>query len=144
MIPAPLLLSPSRFARYGLIGLHLAAAGVACLLPMPWRAAALAAVILHGLWHCLRSTPEVISLQALPEGRVAVFMASGERLEAECLPSSRIVSKLIVLHLRHAAGRQDVLLWPDCAPAEILRQWRVWLRWGLPAVLRKMADHQVL
>lgn len=128
---------PSRHARYSLIGLHLAAAGVACLLPLPWKTGALAAIAMYLVWN-YRLQNQIVSLQALPEGRIAVFMASGEQIETDVLPSSRVISWLMVLHLRHDAGRYNLVLWPDSAPAEILRQWRVWLRWGLPAVQRKM------
>ena len=139
MIPAPILLTPSCRARYCLLGLHLTAVGVVALLPRPWSLGALAVIALHLLW-ALRPRLQVASLQALPEGKVAIFMANGERLEAELLPSSRITAWLMVLHLRHGTGRQDLVLWPDSAPQEVLRQWRVWLRWELPAQRKRQTS----
>lgn len=80
---------------------------------------------------------EGVSLQALADGRVALIGADGAQHEADLLPSSRVMGWLVVLHLRHPAGREQVVLWPDSAPAEVLRQWRVWLRWQVPALQAK-------
>lgn len=134
-----MLLSPSLRVRYCLLLLHFAAFGVAALLPRPWFFLAWAVIALHLPW-VLRARQQVVSLQVLPEGKIAVFMLNGKRLDAELLPSSRITSWLMVLHLRHDEGRIDLLVLPDSAPAEALRQWRVWLRWDLPAQRNRQAS----
>ena len=46
------------------------------------------------------------------------------------LPSSVVTDVLIVLHLKSQQKKLAVVLWPDSASSEVLRQWRVWLRWA--------------
>ncbi|MBI5908690.1 MAG: hypothetical protein HY848_01850 [Betaproteobacteria bacterium] len=57
---------------------------------------------------------------------------SGLWQEGEILPSSYASDWLVVVNLR-ASGRRgrSLVLLPDCAAAEELRQLRIWLRWRL-------------
>ena len=76
--------------------------------------------------HCVR----VLELDA--KGSARWRDRSARWHEAEVLPSSYVSSWLVVVNLG-AGGRRgrSLVLLPDCAPAEDLRQLRVWLRWRL-------------
>ncbi len=141
MIPPALHIAPSRLARRWLLILHLAAAGTALLLPVFWCFTALLFVLIHFAWsHHPPLPPDY--LQVLPDGRVAITRAGADQQQADILPSSLITAWLIVLHLRTDTNRQYLLLWPDSADRDALRQWRAWLRWSLPALRRRLMEQE--
>lgn len=139
MTPPELLIIPSRLAWRCSLLLHLLAAGTALLLPLIWSVPAVLFVLVHFVWN-RRSSSLVASLQLLPDGRVALVRAGTTPQPADILPSSLITSWLMVLHLRTDAGRIHLPLWPDSAERDALRQWRVWLRWSLPVLQRRLAE----
>lgn len=134
MTPAFLHLISSRQARFGLAVLHVAAVLVALVLPLPWCVAVLLGVLAHWL---RRPVQQPVYLQALPDGQVEVTWQDGARWQMTFLPSSVITPWLIVLQLSGENGRVYLTLWPDSAKRDVLRQWRVWLRWHLPAIKRR-------
>ncbi|MDR3410607.1 MAG: hypothetical protein P4L87_06640 [Formivibrio sp.] len=139
MNPPELHIIPSRLAWRGLLVLHLAAVVVALMLPLLWCAVALFLVSAHFVW--LRRSPTASSfLQVLPDGRVSLAGIGSNPQQAEILPSSLITAWLIILHLRTDTGRLYLLLWPDSAEEDSLRRWRVWLRWSLPTLQRRLAE----
>lgn len=137
MNPTDLLLQPSRWSRFWLASLHLAAILAAFCLPFFWCLSACLAIALHLVWQW-RQLAQALSLHALPDGRVELARPDGRRQVLALRESSVVTAWWIVLHLADESGRESSLvLWPDCADREILRQWRVWLRWKLPALLRR-------
>lgn len=142
MTPPELRIIPSRLARHGSLVLHLLAASTTLLLPLIWSLPALLFVLAHFIWN--RRQPALpCYLQILPDGRVSLIRGDMPTQLAEILPSSLITSWLMVLHLRTEAGRIYLPLWPDSAKRDALRQWRVWLRWSLPALQRKVAESEM-
>ncbi len=139
MTPSELRISPSRMARQYFVLLHLIAIIVAFLMPWQWCGVAWGATILHYFWA--RSfTSGSGRLQALPEGQVVWVDARGAGQKADILPSSLVTSWLLVLHLQTDSRKLSLVLWPDSADGAELRHWRVWLRWTLPAMKRRIAS----
>lgn len=140
MIPTPMPIQCSRLAKWWLWGWHGLAAGVTLLLPFPWWG--LLGLIAGSLyWRLLRDPYWFTQLQALADGRVLLTWASGEQDEATIVAGGLVTPWLIVLPLHCEQGKRlRLLLWPDSAPAEILRQWRVWLRWCWPQLQAALAE----
>ncbi|MFC7421464.1 protein YgfX [Iodobacter arcticus] len=132
MIPAPLVLAPSLWERRWLYLSH-ACAAFACLFS-PWLWA-ITLVVAFSLYRSLYLKPSASScVMALADGSIRLTYADGKEVDAVLLPSSRVMGGLIVLHLIGDARPIDLVIWPDSAPAESLRQWRVWLLWQWPAL----------
>ena len=135
MIPAPLMLASSRWEKRWLYLSH-AFAALACVFsPWLWGMALLVAFSLYRHLHAPASL--VCGLAALPDGSVRLTLSDGKEADAELLSSSRVLGMLMVLHFTCEARRINLVLWPDSAPAEVLRQWRVWLRWQWPLLQKK-------
>ncbi|MBM3115478.1 protein YgfX [Jeongeupia naejangsanensis] len=137
MTPLPLRLVRSRQQRwlhaFALIG----AVAAAIATPWPWSAAGL-------LWLCvavlllLRRRRHPVGLAACDDGSVSLYWPDGSSSAATLAASSRVGVWLIALGLKDGQGTTFLVLWPDSADAESLRQWRIWLRWTRPAILRRM------
>ena len=79
-----------------------------------------------------RGKRSVCALELAADGSARWQDGSGQWHDAHILPSSYVSGWLVVMNL--GAGSRSVrplVLLPDCAPAEELRQLRVWLRWRL-------------
>lgn len=137
MNPTDLLLRQSRLAGFCLIGLHLAAILAAFCLPLAWCLSALAGIGMHWLWQSRRHGLPV-SLHILHDGQVELTWPDGRQQTGVFRKSTVVTSRLIILHLADEGRRIFVVLWPDSADKEVLRQWRVWLRWKLPAMQRRL------
>ncbi|WP_432720075.1 hypothetical protein R0381_003455 [Jeongeupia wiesaeckerbachi] len=136
MTPLPLRLVRSR-QQSGLHALALAGAVAAAIVtPWPWRAAGL--VWLCGATLLLRRRRQPIGLAACDDGSLSLHWPDGSSSAATLAPSSRVGVWLIALQLSGERGTTSLVLWPDSADAESLRQWRIWLRWARPAVLRRL------
>lgn len=138
MTPPELQISPSRRAQQCFVLLHLIAIIVALSLPWQWCSLAWGATILHYRLTISR-LPGAGSLQALPDGQVLLGNEQGQIRRAEIQASSLVTTWLLVLHLRTDSRKISLVLWPDSADAASLRAWRVWLRWSLPAMKRRIA-----
>lgn len=133
MIPAPLMLASSRWEKRWLYFSHAFAALACTFSPWLWGILLLVAFSLSRHLH----PPVVSALLALPGGLVRLTLSDGKEADAELLPTSRVLGSLMVLHFSHEGRRINLVLWPDSAPAEVLRQWRVWLRWQWPLLQKK-------
>ncbi|WP_051710827.1 protein YgfX [Andreprevotia chitinilytica] len=131
-LPPSLLLNPSKQARYLGLFLHVAALIVAVCLPLSWMVFALLLVV-ASFWLARRSRPQPQRLEALPDGLVRIRWPDGRTLDATVHVSTRVTSWITVLQLDAEKLRTTLLLWPDSAAADPLRQWRVWLRWSQPS-----------
>lgn len=139
MTPPELQISPSRIAQRYFVLLHLIAIIVALSLPWLWCGVAWGATILH--YFRMRSfVSGSARLQALPEGQVVLVDGQGAGQKVNILPSSLVTSWLLVLHLQADSGKIALVMWPDSADEADLRRWRVWLRWTLPAMKRRIAS----
>lgn len=120
----------------------MAAAALACTwISLPkaafWPCAA--GILLTWIWHfppALQRGPRAVSGLVLgANGDVRWQDAAGAWSDAKIIPGSYVSQWLIVVNLAALTpsgrrGRSLVLL-PDCAAPEELRQLRVWLRWRL-------------
>jgi hypothetical protein len=140
MSPAPLVLLPSRWERRWLYLSHCGAAFACLFSPWLW---AITLVVAFSLFRSLRRPRlVVVSLQALTGGEIRLTLADGQSQDGQLLPSSRVLGAVMILHLQCDAQRIHLLLWPDSAKAESLRQWRVWLRWQWPKLQAQQAENE--
>ncbi len=95
-----------------------------------------AGVVLALIWHIPESLQRgargVRALELGADGDVRWQDGTDEWHEGKILPSTYVCGWLVVLNLGAGAhAPRSVVLLPDCAAAEDLRQLRVWLRWRL-------------
>lgn len=140
MSPAPLVLIPSLWERRWLYFSH-AAAALACV-SSPWLWAITLVVAFSFYRSIYHRPPMPYSVMALPDGLIRLTLVDGKELDAALQPSSRVLGGLIVLHLLVDTQRINLLLWPDSAPSDSLRQWRVWLLWQWPVLQKKAQQNQ--
>lgn len=130
-------LRPSRILALALT--VMAGAALACAwisLPDLAFAAVAAGIALAWTWHLAqalqrgRRPPRALELDA--QGTARWQDGSRQWHEAEVLDSSYVSDWMVVVNLG-AGGRRgrSLVLLPDCAAAEELRQLRIWLRWRL-------------
>jgi toxin CptA len=130
-------LSPSPTLAALLVAMHAAAAACAlAYLPGWWAAALTAALVASLAFHLrrdalLRARDAVVELAVGDAGRCELGTRGGEVLEGRVLGSSVVSPLLIVVNVGLDAGRahKSVVVMPDSAPAEDLRELRVWLRY---------------
>jgi hypothetical protein len=95
-----------------------------------------AGIALAWVWHLAqalqRGRRPLRALELDAKGSARWQDSSRQWHEAEILPSSYVSSWLVVVNL-DAGGRRgrSLVLLPDCAAAEELRQLRIWLCWRL-------------
>jgi hypothetical protein len=117
----------------------MAGAALACAwisLPLLAFAPVATGIALACAWHLAQAmqwgADTVRALELAARGNARWQDGSGQWHDVEILPSSYVSSRLVVVNLRAEAGRgRSLVLLPDCAVAEELRQLRVWLRWRL-------------
>jgi hypothetical protein len=93
-------------------------------------------IILAWIWHlgpALQWGPRAVrSLELESNGDARWQDGSGRWCPAEIRPGSYVSAWLVVVDLSGPGGaRRSLVLLPDCAASEDLRQLRVWLRWRL-------------
>ncbi len=93
-----------------------------------------AGVVLALVWHIpdalQRGVRGVRALELSADGNARWQDGTGQWHEGRILPTSYVCGWLVVMNLGgNAHAARSVVLLPDCAAAEDLRQLRVWLRW---------------
>ncbi|BCL74979.1 hypothetical protein JHS3_07150 [Jeongeupia sp. HS-3] len=136
MTPLPLRLVRSRQQRclHAVAGFAAAAAAIAA--PWPWGAFGLVWLIAAAWMTQRRVLP--LGIDGCDDGTVLLRWPDGSASPAAIAPASRVGVWLIALQFVSERGRCALVLWPDSADSETLRQWRIWLRWERPAVLRRI------
>ncbi|WP_308446473.1 protein YgfX [Chitinimonas sp. BJYL2] len=129
-----LAFSPSRIERRLMIALHGVVALVLLAMPMalPARLAGLALLLISAGLQ-LRRAPTQGALVLQPDGSWHLTLPTGS--SEVVLTGRRLVTPWLVV-MRLARGAQapvTLVLWPDSAPADVLRHLRAWLRWGRTA-----------
>jgi toxin CptA len=112
------------------------ACAVACL-PGWWMPASVSAAIAISLvFHARRdalqlSGDAIVALVLRDEGRCELTLANGDTVTGSTEGSTFVTALLTVINVRPArpARPRAVVLMPDSAPAQDLRQVRVWLRY---------------
>ncbi|MBE9609822.1 protein YgfX [Chitinilyticum piscinae] len=130
MLPPELVLRPSRQARYWWLAAHLLALASLLAVPAGWPLTLLPLIAVHGLLTAPQRLPPY-RLRVTQDGVLLVTPGRGEECCA-VLGSSLVQPPWLVLVLQPARGKRvRLVLWPDSASAEVLRQWRVWLLWSV-------------
>ncbi len=138
--PLAVALRPSRQLGVILWGAGLAALLIAAGLPLPpWPRVLLvlliAAATMHAMWRdvLLRSPRSIDALEVNAQGDLQCHVKNAGWIPAHVLGSSFVTPALVVLNLRLEGTRfaRHVVMLPDAADADLWRQLRVWLRWGL-------------
>ncbi|WP_410497969.1 protein YgfX [Chitinibacter sp. S2-10] len=141
MLPAVLQINPvSQWQRGFLLFTHGAALLNAWWMSWPW-ASAMSALLLASLYWHWRKPEKIRQIQCLPEGLLSVTLLDGRAVEMTIRPTSVLTAHVLVLHLRGDGIKQNIVLWPDSADAEVLRQWRVYLRWIWPSFARSKKEN---
>lgn len=137
MLPPPLQIKSSGIAKQGVVVLFLAALLTAFCLPFWW---CITALCLLSVQAYLLSRPRgsLDAMQILPDGKVQLSWKGGVMQQAEILPSSVLTAFVMALHLRVDGKRLAIVLWPDSADRQLLRQWRVWLLWEFTSLQRRL------
>ena len=130
---------PSRQLELCILFGHSVAVITLFFVPIPEIAFCLLLVIL--LWSAayfvlrdarliLPNSNVAISLEG---SRIVLFNRNGEELVGTLLPSSLIMPQIVILNiaLPNCLCRQNVVLMPDSMDAELFRQLRVILKWGI-------------
>ncbi|WP_373975050.1 hypothetical protein NT239_15645 [Chitinibacter sp. SCUT-21] len=137
MLPAILKLNPvSRWQRGFLLSMHLLAGVNAWWMSWPMALALDGVLVLSLFWQWRRENL-VSSIQCLPDGVMQVQLSEGTSHLMELQPSSVLTAQVLVLHLKGENKRINFVVWPDSADAEVLRQWRIYLRWMWPNAVRR-------
>ncbi len=115
---------------------------------MPWltglvlwlRLCAAALVFCVAGWEWWRQLGRPLpSLRLHIDGLWGIDFGEGE-VDASLLPGALCTAVLIVMPLKLADGKVlRLVLWPDSASADQLRQLRSWLRWGSEATAKALA-----
>lgn len=135
MLPAVLHINPaSKWQRGFLLSMHTLALLNAWWLAWP-SALLVSGAVLASLWWHWRQLPPVQQIQCLASGEQEVTLRNGIKCAMRILPTSVLTAHVLVLHLRGEGKSVYLVLWPDSANAEVLRQWRVYLRWIWPSTL---------
>ncbi|WP_027468143.1 protein YgfX [Deefgea rivuli] len=137
MLPPVLQINPASSWRRGFLLFIFSSAIIAILVCIATQAIWIqlfGVILLIPLWFYWRSIEPIAVLVAQASGEVELLDLQGNVELMRLLPTSVVTSGLMVLHLQGENRRRVLVLWPDSAPAETLRQWRVWLRWVWPAL----------
>jgi toxin CptA len=125
-----LTITPSRWLRLALLGLHVAAVAAVLLADLAiWVHGLLLAGIVASLVLRLRQPPP-LQLRCEADGSLLV-QAGTDWQPAAVLASTMVTPNLTVLHYRPEGSRraQTAVILPDSLPADDFRRLRVWLRW---------------
>ncbi|WP_028455119.1 hypothetical protein [Chitinilyticum litopenaei] len=117
----------SRWERGVWLASHALALLGCSVLPVWLAITASLGLLLHG-WLCRPWRTGWRALAMTPDG-VLVHAAGTAARTLSIQPDSRVLAGLIVLSLRDQRGSLRLVLWPDSAAPDLLRQWRVWLLW---------------
>lgn len=121
-----------------LVGMHVFAAAMLALAPLPhWLAALLMPVILVSAWLTLwrdgfrKLRHSLVALRLDADCKCEFQTRAGAWREAVLLGSSFVAPHLTVLNFKPAGGHlaKHLVILPDAVDAEDFRRLRVWLKW---------------
>jgi toxin CptA len=137
MLERRIAVAPSVMLASALSALHLAAAGLLWIvpLPVPGRILLTGAVAVSLIYYMARDaslhTPHSIVALEIRDGAVSLQTRRGEWLDGELLGSSYVSPRFTIVNFR-PHGRwvtRRVILVPDNVDSEDFRHLRTWLRW---------------
>jgi toxin CptA len=138
--PLHVTLTPSRRLMWALSSAHVAAMVMVLVVPLPmWAQAGAMALLAVSLIHSLRrhaslSAADAIVALSLHGDDAMLFRRDGREVAGRLLGNSTVTPYLSILNVRPQGARwsRSVVIVPDGLDAEMFRQLRVWLRWGMP------------
>lgn len=134
---------PSALIAFAVSVVHVGAAGVLWILPIPVLGkAAFTLVIALSLVYfmardaALHASRSIVALELGEQGEIACQTRNGAWLHCELLGSSYVSPGMTVVNLRPRGwgGYRRVILVPDNVDPDDFRRVRAWLRWRSAAV----------
>jgi toxin CptA len=138
MLVHRVLVTPSLLIAVAVGAVHLSAAVLLWILPLPvvaqapiTLAIAMSLVYFMARDAVLHAPQSIISIELGEGGKIACQTRSGVWLDCELLGSSYVSPQLTVINLRPCGWRRSrsVILVPDNVDARDFRRLRMWLRW---------------
>lgn len=138
MLVQRIQVAPSVLIAIAVSLVHLAAAGVLWLVPIPVLgkavfafAIAISLVFFMARDAALHAAHSIVVLELGEGGEIACQTRRGEWLECELLGSSYVSPQMTVVNLRPRGGwrTRRVILVPDNVDPRDFRRLRMWLRW---------------
>ena len=130
--------APSVLIAIAISVVHVAAAGVLWLVPIPVLgkavfslAIALSLIYFMARDAALHAENSIVALEIREEGGIACQTRGGEWLDCELLGASYVSPHMTVVNLRPRGSwrTRRVILVPDNVDAREFRRLRMWLRW---------------
>ena len=130
---------PSRQLALYILLVHGVAIGSLIFVPIPKVAFVLLLIvlILSAIYYVLRDAQLILSgaciALRLEDDRIVLVSRNGDQLRGQLRPSSVITPHILILNigLENHRGRKNVVLMSDSMDAEVFRQLRVTLKWGI-------------
>lgn len=138
MLVQRIQVTPSVMIAVVVTSVHLAAAGVLWLVPVPviGKVALTFAIAVSLIYYmardaALHAAHSIVALELRTGEEIACQTRRGEWIECELLGSSFVSPHLTIVNLRPRGGRlaRRVILVPDNVDARDFRRLRTWLRW---------------
>jgi hypothetical protein len=132
-------LGPSRWAIAFVVATHLASSALVATFPVDvsLRVLAILAIGAHGARTILRSCrrslgSSIVAAELKADRTVTLRLRDGTSIAGHAQPESYVGAWLTTVVVREDGRRRSraLLLWPDMADAEALREFRVLLRLG--------------
>lgn len=130
--------APSVLIAFAISAVHLPAAALLWLLPLPvivqatlTMACAISLIFFMGRDAALHAPGSIISLELKESGAIACQTRNGDWVECELLGSTFVSPQMTVINLRPRGWRRSraVILVPDNVHPRDFRRLRIWLRW---------------
>lgn len=148
MKPIQVDFKPSVVFIFLFILASLAACVLLVLMPLTWQIKSLLVLVVvifssyTILYHGLLCLPaSIVSLTVNIKNELHLVRKDGQHLQATVAGNTTVTPYLTVLNYRlhHSMRRKQIfnhslIILPDSAEVETLRQLRVWLRWGKVAI----------
>ena len=138
MVVQRIAISPSVWLATVLCIVHVSAAAVLWLIPIPvmgklvlTMAVALSLVFFVARDAALHAAHSIVALEIRDSGEVAFQTRRGEWLNCEVLGASTVSPRLTIVNLRPLRrwGTRRLILVPDNVEPRDFRRLRLWLRW---------------
>jgi hypothetical protein len=138
MLVQRIAVTPSVLLAIAVCAVHLSAAGLLWLLPVPALGKSLftliiafSLVFLLARDVALHSAHAIVALEIKDDGAISFETRSGAWVECTLLASSYVSPRLTILNLRPGRGKRTrrVIIVPDNVDSHDFRVLRTWLRW---------------
>jgi toxin CptA len=138
MLDQRIAIAPSMMLAIALGAVHLAAAALLWIVPVPdlGKAVFTLAICISLVYFLARDAllhapHAIVALDVRDDGTVSLQTRSGEWIECDVLDSSYVAPRLTVVNFRPRGGQgaRHLVLVPDNVDPRDYRRLRMWLRW---------------